>query len=100
MCAEGNSSFLEMVADFSTDTVTTGEVTVLPGGQLSPEENDFNSLEVESGLVDKVNIQTERLREKSKADSLYSSEVNPAPRQEFQGRFGSSLGINVHGFPR
>lgn len=36
LCAEGNSSFLEMVADFSTDTVTTGEVTVLPGGQLSP----------------------------------------------------------------
>lgn len=61
---EGNSSSLEMVADFSSDMATARDVTVFRGGQLSSWENGFNSLEVESGPVNKVNVQTELLREK------------------------------------
>lgn len=64
---EGNSSSLEMVADFSSDMATARDVTVLRGGQLPSWENGFNSLEVESGPVNKVNVQTELLREKLQA---------------------------------
>ena len=61
---EGNLSSLEMVADFSSGMATARDMTVLRGGQLSSWERGFNSLEVESGLVNKINVQTELLREK------------------------------------